>query len=161
MSKVSISEAARLAGVSRQHLYKRFITPGVLTVEKDGRNPPVIDTSELLRVFGELKGEGSRVTPVSDAPLLIEIDALRRQLVDREAQLRDAREREARLWQHVDQIGGALRLLEHKPDPEGDQAESLRQELARVKRIGQRQVDDLQAALEAGRSKGFLAKLFD
>jgi hypothetical protein len=161
VAKVSISEAARLAGVSRQHLYKRFITPGALTVEKDGEKPPVIDTSELLRVFGELKGEGLRGAPASEALRHAEIEALRRQVVDKDAQLCDARGREERLWQHVNQIGGVLRLLENKASPEHDQAERMRKELARVKRVGQQQLDNLQAELEAERSKGFWARLFD
>ncbi|MGC9128252.1 MAG: hypothetical protein ACP5GA_05925 [Acidithiobacillus sp.] len=59
MAKVSISEAARLAGKSRSHLYEKYINRGVITVEtlRDGRK--VIDTSELIRVFGSISLAGS------------------------------------------------------------------------------------------------------
>ena len=59
MAKVSISEAARLSGVSRSHLYAAFIKPGRISVEtvQDATGKPVkqIDTSELARVFGSLE----------------------------------------------------------------------------------------------------------
>lgn len=63
MAKLSISEAARRAGVSRPNLYKRYIKPGLLTVEQDTQGNPQIDTSELLRVFGELKDGDSQNSP--------------------------------------------------------------------------------------------------
>jgi len=47
--KVSISDAARLAGVSRQTLYDR-INSGTLS-----RTPEGIDVAELARVYPELK----------------------------------------------------------------------------------------------------------
>ncbi len=58
MAKVSITEAARLAGISRYQLYRGYINKGVLTVDKDTQGRPLIDTSELLRVFGELTMAG-------------------------------------------------------------------------------------------------------
>ena len=54
MPKVTITEAAKLAGVSRAHLYNKYIKNGLISVSKDHRDRPFIDTSELLRVFGEL-----------------------------------------------------------------------------------------------------------
>jgi len=54
MPKVTITEAAKLAGISRAHLYNRYIKTGAISVSKDSRDRPYIDTSELLRVFGEL-----------------------------------------------------------------------------------------------------------
>ncbi len=59
MAKVTISEAARLANVSRMTLYRRYIRTGVLSVEKDNLGNPKIDISELIRVFGELPGSCS------------------------------------------------------------------------------------------------------
>lgn len=54
MAKVSISEAARLAGKSRSHLYEKYINTGSISIEtlRDGKK--VIDTSELIRVFGSI-----------------------------------------------------------------------------------------------------------
>ncbi|MBU2741761.1 hypothetical protein [Acidithiobacillus albertensis] len=54
MAKVNISEAARMAGKSRSHLYEKYINTGAITVESDRDGKKVIDTSELLRVFGAL-----------------------------------------------------------------------------------------------------------
>jgi Zn-dependent oligopeptidase len=54
MAKVTITDAAKLAGISRAHLYKKYIKTGVISISKDHRDRPYIDTSEILRVFGEL-----------------------------------------------------------------------------------------------------------
>ena len=58
MARVSISEAARLVKVSRPTIYK-MINSGKLSytsVVKHGKAIKVIDTSELIRVFGSLDG---------------------------------------------------------------------------------------------------------
>jgi len=55
MVKVTVTEAARLAGIARQHLYRAYINTGKLSVDKDFNGRPVVDTAELLRVFGEIK----------------------------------------------------------------------------------------------------------
>ena len=54
MAKVSISEAARLAGKSRTTLH-RLIKTGELSVSTGERNSRMIDISELVRVFPDLK----------------------------------------------------------------------------------------------------------
>ena len=54
MPKVNISEAARMVSKSRSHLYEKYINPGVISVETDREGKKVIDTSELIRVFGNL-----------------------------------------------------------------------------------------------------------
>ena len=59
MALVSVSQAARLAGISRQHLYRKYIKPGEISVQRDEKGDPIIDTSELLRVFGVLEGDTS------------------------------------------------------------------------------------------------------
>ena len=55
MAKVTVSEAARLVGVARQNLYKNYINQGKISIERDHLGNPKIDTSELIRVFGEIK----------------------------------------------------------------------------------------------------------
>ncbi|MDM6836987.1 helix-turn-helix domain-containing protein, partial [Escherichia coli] len=63
MARVSISEAARLVKVSRPTIYK-MINSGKLSytsVVKHGKNTKVVDTSELIRVFGSLYGGGDTV----------------------------------------------------------------------------------------------------
>ena len=54
MAKVSVSEAARLAGVSRVTM-QRHIKKGKVSKTEGEDGNPVVDTSELLRVYGELK----------------------------------------------------------------------------------------------------------
>lgn len=54
MAKVSISEAARLAGKSRTTLH-RLIKTGELSVSTGDRNAKMIDISELARVFPDLR----------------------------------------------------------------------------------------------------------
>lgn len=159
MAKVCISEAARLAGVSRQHLYKKWITPGLLSVEKDGGNPPVIDTSELLRVFGELKGLGHEPETTSESVKLLkaELKATRELLADRENQLLEAREREAWFKQHVGEVTGVSRLLEDKsPSQPSDEVKKLRGRVETYKAAYLRQKEALDAELD----KGFWARVF-
>jgi hypothetical protein len=62
---VNISKASQLAGISRTNLYKNYIRKGKLTVSHDERNRPMVDTSELLRVFGKLQ-ENSVAQPTQN-----------------------------------------------------------------------------------------------
>lgn len=85
-----ISEAARLAGVSRWTI-ARMVNEGKLTATHDRRKRRVIDPAELLRVFGELHpvqsgGAAPTVRPAaptapSSALVLLEVklDALERE----------------------------------------------------------------------------------
>jgi DNA repair exonuclease SbcCD ATPase subunit len=50
--KYSISKAARIVGVTRKTFYKH-IDKKRITVEKDENDNPVIDASELIRVYGD------------------------------------------------------------------------------------------------------------
>lgn len=104
---VNISEAARLAGVSRQTLYKK-LGNGTVSATTDRHGDRVIDTSELLRVFGPLKAEQPLTRPVdvSTSTELHPVDgqngheltaALRDQIAMLQAQLEHARQREVDL----------------------------------------------------------------
>jgi predicted site-specific integrase-resolvase len=64
MPKLTITKAAKAAGIARQTIYT-YIKEGKLSVEtirKGGKEVRVIDTSELIRVFGELKTDGTSKT---------------------------------------------------------------------------------------------------
>lgn len=54
MALVNLSEAARLTQKSRMTLH-RHIKAGKLSVVRDRDGLPQVDTSELIRVYGELK----------------------------------------------------------------------------------------------------------
>lgn len=129
MANVTITEAARLAGISRQYLYTKYIKPGVLTVKKDDNDKPCIDTAELMRVFsGRLPGPKGQSTPdtssdiqalqnmtrendIKNAALQAEVEALRESI-------KAADKRETWLQGKVDELTGQLavahKLLEHK-----------------------------------------------
>lgn len=126
MAKVHITEAAKLAGVSRQYFYKKFLTPGILTVERDETGSKVIDTSELIRVCGKLVGDTvdsqQNVSSLHDATHKkdTEIAMLQAELRLLREQLASAADREKWLQGKVDQLGEQLstttRLLEHKEE---------------------------------------------
>lgn len=69
MAKVSVSEAARLAGVSRVTM-QRHIKKGKVSKSEDEDGNPVVDTSELLRVYGELKTGDTPVKQSESSTLL-------------------------------------------------------------------------------------------
>ena len=128
MAKLSISDAARVAGVARSTLY-RAIQTGRLSADPDGR----LDTAELLRAGYTLQRSAQQTKDgaLHDAPprntdaqqssaptetqalhvmqqerdmLRLERDMLRQQLTDAQAREQAAREREARLLQMLQQM---------------------------------------------------------
>lgn len=125
MALVSISEAARLAGTARSNLYKSYIETGILSITKDSKGKPKVDTSELLRVFGELKTVQDNSTPQDtqqdgtdkkkqdtrqDAGHQAVIDLLKQQLDE-------AKEREQFYQQQIRELTNTMKLLEHRPQP--------------------------------------------
>lgn len=83
MALLSISAAARAAGKDRGTI-KRYIKNGKLSCSKDAMGRPVVDTSELVRVFGPLVGEGAPgvevVTHQNTPANTTAIEALKQQL---------------------------------------------------------------------------------
>lgn len=61
MAKLNMSEAARAAGITRATLY-RHIDKGKLSKEEDSDGNPVIDMSEMLRVYPKLNTNYKRDT---------------------------------------------------------------------------------------------------
>lgn len=116
MTVVSISEAARLTGKSRKTI-QRYVAVGRISMSHSVAGSKGIDTSELIRVFGELthpapalshapesQTDAPAVTPdVAAAMALLQAEnaALKAQLEAKEANLADLRQ--------------SLRLLEHLP----------------------------------------------
>ena len=125
MARVSISEAAKLAGISRNSLYKTYISKGRITVSGDKSGKKYIETSELLRVFHELQddSQGDRggiqqddnvLHP--DTALLIENKLLAQQL--EEAKLREQKqeqqfaEREQFYQEQIKELTSTVKLLD-------------------------------------------------
>jgi chromosome segregation ATPase len=141
MAKVSISEAARLVGVSRSNLYKSYIKQGKLSTSTNHQGKPEVDTSELLRVFGSLQQctdtvdtggqvvtplvDSSRqvVTPQEDSGNSLQNQQLREQLQAAQIrlellqeQLIKADEREQFYQQQLKDLTQTIKLLEYKPE---------------------------------------------
>ena len=54
MPKLNLTQAAKAAGISRASIYNH-IKEGKISVEQNKKGERVIDTSELMRVYGDLK----------------------------------------------------------------------------------------------------------
>ncbi len=111
MAKLNITQAAKAVKKHRATL-QRHIKDGTLTVEKDGTDNPVIDVSELQRVYGKVHIQSDSATGATvpqnatvrqvDAPqsdseiklLQFKLEAKDREL--EEAQRREQVERERR-----------------------------------------------------------------
>ena len=66
MSKITLSEAVEIIPVSESTL-RRDMRSGKVSSEKDRRGRNLFDTSELARVYGDLKLNGN--PPLSDEPV--------------------------------------------------------------------------------------------
>ncbi|MBU2753433.1 hypothetical protein HFU84_01755 [Acidithiobacillus sp. CV18-2] len=112
MAKVTITEAARLAGISRVTMYRKHIGTGQISVEKDRDGKPQIDTSELIRVFGEIHedtGRDSEDTSREHHDTIMyasmykaELAACKTLLASKEDELRRSLEREAWLQARIE-----------------------------------------------------------
>src|SRR5258708_39933833 len=117
MSKVSISEAARLTGKPRSTLH-RHIGNGTLSKESDGQGKPVLDLAEIERVYGpllqaDMKQNGAMLHPATSeivAANRAEIEGLHRENALLRDQLEDVKQ-DRQKWQ-----GGAERRPK-KPTP--------------------------------------------
>jgi flagellar motility protein MotE (MotC chaperone) len=90
MPKVTITRAAKLAGISRQQLYDGYIGEGKITVDRDDPKKPKIDTAEILRVFGTLQDDNTKsdnalqdITPEKTEPYNGELNETVRELIER------------------------------------------------------------------------------
>lgn len=140
MPQVSVSEAARLAGISRSHLYKNYIKQGLISIVRNHQGQPQIDVSELLRVFGEIQKNThlSSKTQVEDRSKIqvrtpkiqlktqenttetqvqIQVAALESELKLLREQLAKADEREQFYQQQLKNLTQTIKLLEHHPEP--------------------------------------------
>lgn len=106
MPQLTVAESARATGKDRSTIH-RHIKGGRLSADKDAQGRVVIDTSELLRVYGELRTDGQK-PPVQDSDANEAIKAIREELQnarEREqwfrAQLEAAQERIKELEQRI------------------------------------------------------------
>lgn len=124
MSQLSIAEAARLTGKDRRTI-ERQMKNGRLSYTTNAAGARVLDTSELIRVFGSLsiKDSGNVVQTENAARHGMpyhddgqEVTALRVRLAAADAENAALKERVADLKNQQEQLGTALRLLEFKAE---------------------------------------------
>lgn len=127
MAKVTVTEAAKLAGLGRQQLYRGYISTGKISVERDHQGRPQIDTAEILRVFGEMKGtpeatenghDEKEERRHSDSGLEAIIEAKNEVISELRERLREAGEREGWLRQQLERAQAVLtdqRSSGHRP----------------------------------------------
>jgi len=117
MAKVTVTEAARLAGLGRQQLYRGYISTGKISVERDHQDRPRIDTAEILRVFGEMKGtpeatqnghHANREKRHIDSELQAVVEAKDEVISELRERLREAGEREGWLRQQLERAQAVL-----------------------------------------------------
>lgn len=106
MSKHNLTQAAKLAGISRSTLM-RHLQEGKISKALDRNGKPCIDTAELQRVYGALsqsdsitgQSVNSHRTPENgqndtpDSALSVEVAALRERLTDKDDVIADLRKR--------------------------------------------------------------------
>lgn len=110
MTQHSINEAAKLVSRDRKSLY-RAIKEGRLTATLSATGQKVVSTSEIIRVYGELKPiSDSRATVATPPDATGKIALL-------EAELRHARELLAEKDARIAALDRALLLLEHRQEP--------------------------------------------
>ena len=124
MAKVSISEAARLAGISRPTIYK-LMNNGQLnftSVVKAGRTVKIIDTSEPIRVFGTIENlpavtgftvkTDQEITQVNTPDL----QYLQHKIELLQKENEGLKEAVVSRDEHISSLRQAMLLLEHKQD---------------------------------------------
>ena len=165
MAQLSISAAARAAGKDRGTI-QRYIKNGKLSVSRDAAGNTVIETAELLRVFGALTGTGSRAAAVQHVAASAESGSVQHVLEATlellKQQLNASQEREARLLVMLEQEQQSRRDLEQRLLPPGSSAVSTDPgEGAGDAPMDAGATAELSAQGDGGEgAKGFLAKLF-
>lgn len=123
MAVVSVSEASRLSKRSRASLYRAFKS-GELSKSELPDGSPGVDTSELMRVYGPLKGLGAPDgTANGDEPGLPSADVLMERIrgleAAREADAQLIRQLEQRIQDKdelVEEVRGQVRMLLMPPE---------------------------------------------
>ena len=129
MATVNITQAAKLAGISRSYFHRKYVKTGLISISTDTNGKKEIDTSELLRVFGKLEDSQvhsevtcpstQKITPIvsNKTDHLVALDQLRRQLQETkesEQRLRDEfLDRENWYRQQIEKQDDKIKLLEH------------------------------------------------
>ena len=161
MAQLRIAAAARAAGKDRGTL-NRYIKSGKLSTTKDASGCTVIETAELLRVFGELKGDGrdaaSAVAPAAANSSVQHVLEATLELLKQ--QLYASQDREAKLLTMLEQEQQTRRELEQRLLPPAAEAsaggEAIIFEAQVENTASERTVPQTMEEVK----KGFIARLF-
>lgn len=125
MALVSISYAAKYAGMSRTQLYRGYLKKGKISTVTDGDKTPKIDTSELLRVFGESKESSSNgaatvhnvpLRPVTPSKTDTESTILRQKVKHLEELLQEKEKRLQEKDERISELRQAIAVISYKPE---------------------------------------------
>lgn len=121
MSKLSITDAAKASGISRQTLYSKYINTGKISVDIVN-DKKFIDVSEWIRVFGNVNLIDKLDDPVRHDKTIDSDKNDRDKLIALlESQLKKSEEREAKLQEQINTLLNQQTLLldnkEDKPKP--------------------------------------------
>lgn len=126
MAEVSVSKAARMTGKGRSTI-QRHMREGKLSAGRDESGNPVIDVSELIRVYGSIKAdEADKAEPVKQSetppPSQAEIATIEALTKELEA----AREREDWLKRQLEAEQERSRELERRMLPPAQEDQTAR-----------------------------------
>jgi DNA-binding XRE family transcriptional regulator len=115
MTEVSQAKAARLAGVSRTTIHTK-VKSGEISLSPNKK----IDTSELIRVFGEIRENdplSEQAKPVNQTDQTTEISYLKQRIIDLEGINAESRHERSRLQSEIDRLHNQVESLidQHKP----------------------------------------------
>jgi hypothetical protein len=118
MPLLSISAAARATGKNRATI-SRHLKEGRVSGTTDSAGNIAVDTAELIRVYGELKSDGTTSKPPHDTPYIAASDSNTAALITTlQQELQAAQEREAWLRERIEH-------LERLALPQGEVKKSL------------------------------------
>jgi hypothetical protein len=124
MTKISISEAIKISGVSRSHFYNKYIKHGIISIIIE-ENKKLIDVSELIRVFGSVQLENSQNGHIRTTEYTLNtiekdkiIEILEQQIAEFKNRERETKSREDWLQNQINELRHQqTNLLENKLKP--------------------------------------------
>lgn len=108
MAKIGIRDAAKLVNKSYRTIY-RHVAKGIVSAEKSADDSLVIDTSELIRVYGQITLPVTEVSQQSTQEMSQDVTALMMQKMEEMA---------AEIKGLKETLTTLTNRLEHKPEPE-------------------------------------------
>ena len=159
MPLVNLTEAAKLAGKSRSYFHTNYIKKGKISVNRSDPKNPKVDTSELLRVFGELTTNTNeehtreqQETSKENTELLLETERLKAEVEGLKALVKAKDEQIKRESESTEEARQRANIAEQQ------YKNMLEDKMKRDKELNK--IEELEEALQHEKSKGFWSRLF-